>query len=161
MRDKAGATQDKHHCRCHRVARSDIPELEASLRRSGFEWVLEEDHGQVFGLRILLSRREQLHIKVMPDGLVEAEIEPPPEYPLAHINQKHSYSAHDQVNRILRECGIRFLTARAVPRTCLQPVIDRPNSPSHWTAIGLGIGGGIGFGIVAWLLGKMIDERRA
>ena len=122
------------------------------MRRSGFERVLEEYHGQVFGLRLLLSRREQLHVKVMPDGPVEAEIEPPPEYPFAHINRKHSYSAHRQVGRILRGCGIRFRTTRTVPRTCLRPIIDRPDNPSHWTAIALWIGAGA----VAWLLGRMM-----
>ena len=160
MKDGVGVAQDRHHCRCHWVDQASIPELNASMRRSGFEQVPEEDHGQIFGLRRLLSRREQLHVKVMPDGLIEAEIEPPPEYPLAHINQKHSYSAHGQVARILRECGIGFWTVRAVPRTCLHPVIDRPNNPSHWTAIALGIGVAIGAGIGAWLLGKTVDGRK-
>ena len=149
---------------------ASIPELEAAMRRSGFEQVPERNHGQIFGLRRLLSRREQLHVKVMPDGLIEAEIEPPPEYPLAHINQKHSYSAHGQVARILRECGIGFQTVRAVPRTCLHPrprdgscdrsVIDRPDNPSHWTALALGMGVAIGAGIGAWLLGKTVDGRK-
>lgn len=161
VKDGEGASQDKHHCRCHRVARSSIPELEAAMRSSGFEGVPEMDHGQVFGLRLLLSRREQLHVKVMPDGLIEAEIEPPPAYPLAHINPRHSYSAHGQVARLLRRWGMRFKTAQAVPRTCLEPAIDKPDNPSHWSAIALGIGVGVGAGIVAWLLGKALDERRS
>ena len=79
MKDETGAAQDMHHYKCHRVDLASIPELNASMRRSGFEQVPERNHGQIFGLRRLLSRREQLHVKVMPDGLIEAEIEPPPE----------------------------------------------------------------------------------
>ena len=160
MKDETGVVQDEHHCRCYRVAQASIPKLGAAMRRSGFERVLEENHGQIFGLRHLLSKREQLHVKVMPDGLVEAEIEPPPEYPFAHINQKHSYSAHGQVARILRECRIMFRTVRAVPQTCLHPVIDRPDNPSHWTAIALVIGVAIGAGVGTWLLTKILDGRK-
>lgn len=161
MKDCEGAAQDKHHCLCHRVAQSSIPEMEAAMRGSGFEDVPGWNHGQVFGLRRLLSRLEQLHVKVMPDGLIEAEIEPPPEYPAAHINQKHSYSAHGQVASLLRELGMRFKTAQPVPRTCLEPAIDRPNNPSHWSTIVLGIGVGVGAGIAAWRLGKKLDESRS
>ena len=78
------------------------------MRGSGFEDVLQEDHGQAFGLRYLLSGRKQLHVKVMPGGRIEAEIEPPPEYPFAHLNQAHSYSAHAEVVALLRGWGIGF-----------------------------------------------------
>lgn len=136
MRTADGVVHDRHHCRCHKVATYSIQKLrDRMMTRLGFEEVLEEDHGQVFGRRLLLSKREQLHIKVMSDGWIEAEIEPPPEYPLAHINQKHSYSAHHAVIDMLGKCGIRFRTVHDVPPTCLDPIVDRPSKPTHWKVL--------------------------
>ena len=132
MQAEDGAAHDRHHCRCHRVSSYRIRKLEDKLTSLGFERVLEEDHGQTFGRRLRLSEYEQLHIKVMPNGWIEAEIEPPPEYPIAHINQKHSYSAHHAVIDTLGKCGIRFRTVHDVPPTCKDPVVDRPSKPTHW-----------------------------
>lgn len=66
MKSKTTLVHDKHHCRCHRIHPSIAPELEGMMRSSGFEDVLQEDHGQAFGLRRRLPGREQLHVKVMP-----------------------------------------------------------------------------------------------
>ena len=125
------------------------------MRSSGFEDILQEDHGQAFGLRYLLSRREQLHVKVMPSGLIEAEIEPPPEYPFAHLNQTHSYSAHAEVDAMLRGWGVGFRTARAVPEACLDPVVVSPRNPTHWSAcVVWGAAGALGYYAARWLLGR-------
>ena len=127
------------------------------MRSSGFEDVLQENHDQAFGLRRLLSRREQLHVKVMRDGLIEAEIEPPPEFPFAHLNQTHSYSAHAEVDAMLRGLGIGFRTARTVPKACLNRVVVPPRNPTHWLVFAIAAGAGIG----TWLLGRWLDGRRS
>lgn len=131
MEAEDGATHDRHHCRCHKVATYRIRKLRDSMIALGFERVPEEDHGQVFGMRLRLSELEHLHVKVMPNGRIEAEIEPSPEYPLAHINQKHSYSAHSAVIEMLARCDIRYRTDHDVPPTCLDPIIERPSKPAH------------------------------
>lgn len=109
-----------------------IRKFRGMLVRLAYETTLQEDHGQVFGLRRRLSEYEQVHVKVMPDGAIEAEIEPPPEYPAAHINQKHSYSPHRYIRKTLCRMGIPFSVVRDVPATCLRPVIVRPKSPTGW-----------------------------
>lgn len=135
MQANDGVAHDRHHCRCHKVAAYKIRKLRNRLAGLGFERVLEEDHGQAFGRRLRLSEHEQMHVKVMPNGWIEAEIEPPPEYPLAHINQRHSYSAHRAVVDVLGKCGIRFRTVHDVPPTCLDPIVDRPSKPTHWKVL--------------------------
>ena len=131
-----GAGGDRHHCRCFWVGRRRIRRFRALLAGIGFEeQVLEENHGQVFGMRRKMSEREQVHIKVMPDGWIESEIEPTPEYPLAHIKSMHSYSSHDAVRSILHECGMGFRMVADVPEPCLNPTIVRPHKPTHWTTI--------------------------
>lgn len=128
--------RDRHHCRCFWVGRRSISRFRALLAKIGFEeQLLEANHGQVFGMRRRLSEREQVHIKVMQDGWIESEIEPPPEYPLAHVNPANSYSSHDAVRAILRECGIRFRMTVNVPPSCLNPAVVRPHRPTHWKKI--------------------------
>lgn len=127
---------DRHHCRCFWIGRREIRRFRDLLAGIGFEeQLLEENHGQVFGMRRTISEQEQVHIKVMPDGWIESEIEPPPEYPLAHVNPAHSYSSHDEVLGILHECRIGFRMVADVPEPCLNPTVKRPNKPTHWKTI--------------------------
>ncbi len=42
----------------------------------------------------------------MPDGNIESEMEPPPAYPAAHLNQEHSYPAHQETEKVLRKAKI-------------------------------------------------------
>ena len=130
-----GTAHEQYRCRCHKVAPYRIRKLRERLLSLGFEQVPEEDHDQAFGMRRRLPEHGQLHIKVMPNGWIEAEIEPPPECPPARINQKHSYSAHRAVADVLGECGIRFRTTRDVPPTCLDPAAGRPSKPTHWKVL--------------------------
>ena len=127
---------ERHHCRCFWIGRRRIRRFKGQLARIGFEeQVLEENHGQVFGMRRKLSEQEQVHIKVMPDGWIESEIEPPPEYPFAHLNQLHSYSSHDLVRSILHDSGIGFRMTVDVPESCLNPAVVHPDKPAHWKKV--------------------------
>lgn len=133
---KGAWRHDRHHCRCYKIDKSKIRLLWDRLRSLGFErQILEKDHGQVWGLRRKTSETEQIHIKAMPDGRIESEMEPQPEYPFAHINQEHSYSSHRDLGRLFRSLSIRFQRVRNVPSTCRRLVIVRPKSPTNWKVI--------------------------
>lgn len=155
-REGGGMAHDQYHCKCHRVDPCRISQFEEMLDGLGFErQVIEDDHGQTFGRRRRLSEHEQLHIKVMPDGWIEAEIEPPPEYPFAHLNQVHSHSAHGEVLGVLRECRIRFWTVRNVPATCLDPVVVKPVKPTSLKALAAAAGVGIAGFFTVLLVNKL------
>lgn len=117
------------------------------LKRIGFKEPLMQmsNNTQVFGLTAPLTDMLQIHIKVMNDGLIEGELEPPFEYPGAHLNQIHSYSAHKEIKMILDDIGINYYPPDRIPETCLTPRIIRPDTPMHAaTMIGLGILGILG-----------------
>jgi hypothetical protein len=95
------------------------------------EPMLEEDHGQYCSFAKRLSEYTQIHIKVKPSGKLEAEIEPPQDYPGAHLNPIHSYSAHNELHAQLSILGIPFKCRRAIPLTCMHPQIIAPLQPAH------------------------------
>ena len=135
MKDSENSS-DEHHCRCFKISPSDIEKCKTKLVKLRFEeQILEEDHGQVFGLKRKILEILQIHFKVMPDGIIEAELEPPPEYPLAHINQIHSYSPHDGMSPLLGLLGIKYEIIPPVPKTCHLPTIIDPDKPLKWWEI--------------------------
>ena len=127
-------SSDKHHCRCFKINPNDIEICKKKLIEKGFEKQPggEEDHGQVFGLRRKLLEILQIHFKVMPDGIIESELEPPPEYPGAHINQIHSYPAHEGIPVLLDHLGIRYTVIQPIPDTCHLPTMIDPDKPLKW-----------------------------
>ena len=154
MGNKGGAWRhDRHHCRCYSVSRSKVRLLWDRLRSVGFErQIFEEDHGQAWGLRLKTSETEQIHIKAMPDGRIESEMEMQPEYPADHLKQAHSYSPHRHLGRLLRELRIPFRSVLDVPRTCRRPVIDRPENPTRWEWFAAGAGAVLGLAGLAYVL---------
>ncbi|MFQ5787102.1 MAG: hypothetical protein ACE5H1_03900 [Thermodesulfobacteriota bacterium] len=133
-------SSDQYHCRCFKISPQDIELCESKLREIGFENQIggEEDHGQAFGLVGRVEEVLQIHFKVMPDGLIEGEMEPPTAYPGAHTNPEHSYSAHGQIAQILQQINIPYYLVGHVPETCLRPIIKKPNKPTHawvWAAL--------------------------
>lgn len=127
--------EDPHHCTCFKVE-EDLVSCKAKLEKIGCKpQILEENHGQVFGLTFRINEYEQVHIKPMPDGTIEAEVEPPPDYPGAHLNPEHSYSAHDELEIILKHAGILYNRRSRPPSTCIQRVIKKPIKPTHVVTI--------------------------
>lgn len=124
---------DQYHCRCFKISSQDIQLCESKLREIGFDDQVggEEDHGQVFGLVGRVEKVLQIHFKVMPDGQIEGEMEPPTAYPAAHTNQEHSYSAHRQIAQVLQKINIQYYLIGHVPETCIRPIIKKPNNPTH------------------------------
>lgn len=76
----------------------------------------------------------------MHTGRIEAEIEYPQDYPMAHLNPTHSFSAHTQLNLLLPTLQIPYKCRRKPPLTCLQPQIIQANNPTHRDTF-LAIGG--------------------
>lgn len=123
---------DPHHCRCFKILSNDILSFKNQLEPLGFYQEFEEDHGQVFGRVLRVEDQLQLHIKVMKNGVIEGEMEPPPVYPGAHLNQEHCYSAHREIEEILQQhTNIQYSIISNIPITCINPIIKKPNNPTH------------------------------
>ena len=126
-------SSDEHHCRCFKINSDDIEICKKRLIELGFEVpIAEEPRGQVFGLRYRLLELLQMHFKVMPNGIIETELEPPPEYPGAHLNSVHSYPAHDATPILLEHAGIEYTIIQFVPDSCHLPKIVDPKNPLKW-----------------------------
>ena len=80
--------------------------------------------------------------------MIESEAEPPPEYPFAHLNPKHSHSPHRDILGILRSLRIPFQRVRDVPATCRRPAVVLPENPTGWKVVaGVVVVAVVGIGI--------------
>ena len=124
--------EDPHHCHCLYIESSYSMQFRKGLENTGFkEPLLQEDHGQVFGLTKRLDEYNQIHVKVMKNGNIEAEIEYPPDYPFAHLNQTHSYSAHDEMQLLLNALRIPYFFKINPPIACIRRKIVKAVKPTH------------------------------
>ncbi len=121
---------DSHHCHCVKILESHFALFKERLESNGFEDKLQFQNGQLYGRIKKINEDEQIHIKVMPSGQIEAEIEPSHDYPLAHLNQKHSYSAHNQLTELLHQFGIPYIRSWSIPLSCIRPIIIKPFKPT-------------------------------
>ena len=147
--------EDPHHCRCYFVHNDDIKNFENALLDFGFKDEFQEDHGQTYGYVLRVEDDLQFHIKVMPDGNIESEMEPPPAYPAAHLNPEHSYSAHKETRQVLRLSRIRYDVITPIPDTCIHPKIKKPNKPTH--AAGFALAGILGIAGI-FILKKLLED---
>lgn len=102
------------------------------MEREGFYDIdpLQENHGQIWGLVKTLDDFWQIHVKVMPDGLIECEIEPKHDYPAEHLDQQNSFSGHHHVSYYLKNYRVPC-HARMAPVSCLVPAFKKPGNPVH------------------------------
>ena len=121
---------DIHHCHCITILNVHFDLLRKKLESNGFKDGLQFQNGQLYGLIKKINEDEQIHIKLMPSGLIEAEIEPSQDYPFAHLNQKHCYPAHNQLVQLLNQFGIPYVKKWGTPLWCMRPVIVKPISPT-------------------------------
>lgn len=106
------------------------------MKQSGFKkQIFEESRGQIFSTTKRFDEYTQIHFKVLQDGTIESEMEYPPDYPIAHLNSIHSYSAHKETEIILKRFSISYKLKRIPPITCIQRKIIKAMKPSHWTTI--------------------------
>ena len=146
---------DPHHCRCFFINNDHVTDFENFLLDSGFKDEFQENHGQLYGYVLRVEDQLQLHIKVMPDGSIESEMEPPPAYPAAHLNPKHSYSAHKETRQTLRLSRIRYGVITPIPDSCIHRKIKKPDEPTH--AVGFALAGILGV-VGAVILKKLLED---
>lgn len=127
--------EDPHHCRCYKLTSLDNDVLTKLLEGGFEEQIPQEDHGQILGIRKKLDEYMQIHLKIMRDLSIEGEIEYQPEYPFAHTNKTHSYSAHKETQEIFNQLGISYILKQTPPLTCIKRKIIKAVKPSHWTTV--------------------------
>ena len=146
---------DPHHCKCFFVDKNKIEDFRKILLDFGFYDEFQENHGQLYGYVFRVEDKLQLHIKVMSNGCIESEMEPAVAYPAAHLNPKHSYSAHKETMQILQLARIGYTVTSEIPDTCVNPKIIEPINPTHAS----GFAAGIILGIATYaILKKLFDE---
>lgn len=146
---------DPHHCHCFGLHSSYHNLFKQQLIGLGFgEPLLQENHGQKFGLTKRLDDETQIHVKVLESGTIEGEIEYPPVYPLAHLNQEYSYSAHDEIDQILRHTSVAHTRKVYPPLTCIQRIIKKAVKPTHAKVIVGAVVGIAVIGALAYTLAK-------
>ena len=127
---------DPHHCHCFILHSSYHNEFKQHLEKLEFkDPLLQMNRGQKFGLTKRIDEETQVHVKQLENGVIEGEMEYPPDYPVAHLNPEHSYSAHNEIERILNHGGFSFTRKIMPPITCVQRKIVKAIKPSHWTII--------------------------
>jgi len=139
--------QDPHHCHCFILHKNYFQDFREKLESIGFrEPLLQEDHGQVYGLTKRLTEDTQIHVKVINNGIIEAEMEYPPDYPFAHLNSEHSYSAHDEIKMILNHFRMTYTFKIEPPLTCIMRQIKKAINPTPAKVIvgGLVLAGAVG-----------------
>jgi len=102
-----------------------------------------------------VSDKLQHHIKVMPNGNIESEMEPPPAYPAAHLNPEHSYSAHQETEQVLRLARIGYNVISPIPETCKNRKIKKPDNPAHASELALGVALGV---TTIYILKKLFED---
>ena len=97
------------------------------------------NHGQKFGLTKRIDEETQIHVKLLENEVIEGEMEYPPDYPMAHLNPKYSYSAHNEIEQILNRGGFLFTRKIVLPITCVKRIIKKAVKPTHVKTIIAGV----------------------
>ena len=126
---------DPHHCHCFKIRKFD-DNIKKQLLNDGFYIpMLEFYHGQKHSFVKKIDEYTQTHIKIMPDGTVEAENEYPSTYPIEHLDSTYCYSAHEELEKILNYYHIPYVKRYDVPVTCIERNIVKANNPAHWSTL--------------------------
>lgn len=147
--------KDPHHCRCFFIYTADIEHFRRYLLNGGFTDGLQESHGQLFGYMLRVEDKLQCHIKVMPDGQIESEMELPHAYPVDHLNPEYSYSAHEETKLVLVLSGVRYDIPHPIPDTCKRPKIKEPDNPIHVSTI---VGSVLAGAVAGAILGSLFRD---
>jgi len=157
MCDQVMNQNDPYHCHCFSIDESDIDEFREQLEEIGFrDTIWQDDDDFEFGLVLRIDEYTQMHVKVDSEGRIESEIEYPPDYPIAHLNQKHSHSAHRELSEVFKDIRMPHKSRHFPPRSCLRPKIVSAINPSHAETVA---GGLLVLGAVSTLLYLMSRER--
>lgn len=149
---------DLHHCHCFFISEDFHKTFKTKLEGIGFkDPFLQENHDQFFGLTKRLDEYTQIHVKLLKNNCIESEMEYPPDYPFAHINEEHSYSAHYEIKEILDSMTIPYSYQTNPPTSCLRRKIIKALNPSHAGAIALGLLAGI---VIVGLLSYFMKDEK-
>jgi len=116
---------DPHHCNCFAIDARYTDYLKDQLLNNGYHDPPQEDHGQLYGLATNIDEVLQFHLKTMPNGRIEAELEPQTQF-VEHLNQKYSSPAHFQVKQVMDMLHIPYQQIQ-VSFHCLSRKIKRPS----------------------------------
>jgi len=142
--------EDPYHCNCFAIDTRYSEYLRTNLIQNGYFYPLQENHGQKFGLATNIDQTLQFHIKTMPSGKIEAEIEPQTQY-VEHLNQDYSSPAHHYVKQVLDALRIPYRQINS-SMTCLSGIIKRPSKTT--SVVGIILGAILVVGLVAILSDK-------
>ena len=142
--------EDQFHCSCFSIDPRYTEALQANLLNNGFFNPFQENHGQTFGLAKNLDETLQFHLKTMPNGKIEAEIEPQTKY-VEHLNQNFSSPAHFQVIQILDAFRIPYRQISSSV-ACLSAKIKRPSKTT--SVVGAIVGVIVVIGLLALIAKK-------
>ena len=143
-------SHDPFHCNCFAIDPGYAEILQTSLLNNGFFNPIQENHGQTFGLATNIDKTLQFHIKTMPNGKIEAEIEPQTKY-VEHLNQKYSSPAHFQVKKVLDVFKIPYRQVSSSV-ACISSKIKRPSKTT--SVVGVVVGVAIAVGLLVLLSRK-------
>ena len=147
---------DPYHCNCFVISPSHSYYLQNELLKGGYHNPLQEDHGQIFGLAANVDETMQFHIKVMPKGQIEAEIEPQTQF-LEHLNQNYSTPAHFHVQNVLDSLRIPYQIIQNSIH-CMENVIRKP--PQTTSVIGAIIAGVVIVGLLGVVLAEITPPKK-
>lgn len=149
---------DPYHCHCFSIDELDIDEFREKLKEIDFKNIFwQNDSKFEFGLVRRFDEYTQMHVKVDSEGHIEAEIEYPPDYPLEHLNQIHSYSAHHGLTEAFKVVRIRHKSKLVPPWTCLRPKIIPAKDPSHVKTLAKGL---LAMGVVGTFLYVLFKDDK-
>ena len=115
--------------------------MEKQLLNDGFIIpLLELNHGQIYSFQKKINEYAQIHIKIMPSGVIEVENEYPSSYPIEHLDSTYCYSGHKEIEKILNHYQIPYTRKSNIPITCIDRIIIKCKNPIHWSImVSLGI----------------------
>ena len=128
---------DPYHCNCFKIQQSHFNYLRSKLIENKFFNPPQENHGQVFGLAKDLNEKMQVHVKVMPNGNIEAEVEPSIRF-IEHLDQSYSSPAHNHVKSILDALRVPYEVI-CMSRKCLEGRIKMPTKTTSVIALLFGV----------------------
>ncbi len=140
-------SHDPFHCNCFAIDPRHSVVLQTNLLNNGYFNPFQENHGQTFGLARNLDDTLQFHIKTMPNGKIEAEIEPQTQY-VEHLNQNYSSPAHFQIKQVLDAFKIPYRQISSSV-ACISGKIKRP--PNATSVVGVIVGALVVVGLFAIL----------
>jgi hypothetical protein len=132
MQPKKKSKIDPHHCKCFSISKPYFQIFETKLLQFGYtEPIFEEDHGQILSFTKRLSTNYQIHVKLMRTGRIESEIEYPQDFPIAHLNSVHSFSAHAELGLLFIALQIPYKCKKRPPVTCINRIMIPAQKPTH------------------------------